>query len=141
MSSVIIQERLMIPSDLKFLGLVRNFILNVLHQTNKIAPDKENKIVLAVDEAVTNIIEHAYEFQKSGYINIKMIVDHQKIQVVFLNTGKQFNPESIKSPDILQFVKNKKRKGFGLYLMKQVMDEIKYSINDGENQLSLIKYI
>ena len=139
--SDIIHERLMIPSDVKLLGLVRNFVLGVMRQGNKIPPDKENRIVLAVDEAVSNIIEHAYDFQKSGYIDIEIEIDPQKIQVVLLNNGKNFNPEAIKSPDILEFVKQKRRKGFGLFLIKQVMDEIKYSVRDGENQLSLVKYI
>lgn len=138
----IIQERLMVPSDVKFLGLVRNFILNALHQSNRISPDKENKIVLAIDEACTNIIEHSYEFRKSGYIDIKLMLDPQKVQVVLLNDGKNFNPEAVKPPDILEFIKHKRRKGFGLFIIKQVMDEIIYSVNKrGENELTMVKYV
>jgi len=127
-----INERLMIPSDLKFLGLVRNFVIGVLHQSNKVAAEKQNKIILAVDEAVTNIIEHGYDCQKTGYVDIQIVIDTQKIQVNLLNNGKSFNPTAVKAPDIIEYIKNKRRKGFGLFLIKQVMDEIKYSINNGE---------
>lgn len=132
-------ERLVMNSDIKRLKLAREFIASMCGRSKLTTPD-QNKVVLAVDEAVSNVIEHAYEQQKTGYIDITVESTNRKFQVSIINGGKDFDPSTIKPPDIMQCIKEHKKRGLGIFLIRQIMDEVKYSFKNGQNQLLLVKY-
>ena len=135
------RDRLVITSDTKYLSAVRDFVSRMV-RLSKLSHDEENKIILAVDEAVTNIIEHAYEDQVEGAIDIEIEVDEHQFMVKILDTGKEFNPDEITDPDIMDHVKQGKKKGLGIFLMRQIMDEVRYAFKDGiKNEVVLVKYI
>ena len=135
------RDRLVITSDTKHLSAVRDFVSRMV-RLSKLSHDEENKIILAVDEAVTNIIEHAYEDQLEGAIDIEIEVDDHQFQVKIIDTGKEFNPDEITDPDIMDHVKQGKKKGLGIFLMRQIMDEVRYAFKDGiKNEVVLVKYI
>lgn len=133
-------ERLVIKSDLKYLDLARHFILKIVTALN-LTPSDGNKIVLATDEALSNVIEHAYEFDKNGCIDINVDVSPQKFQVHIINGGKDFKSDRIKNKDIVNYIKQGKKRGLGIFLMRRVMDEVKYSSKNSQNHLTLIKYL
>ncbi len=61
-------------------------------------------IILAVDEACTNIIKHAYKLSPEGEIIIKIDYDKEKFTVTIIDYGKSFEPEqssSSRSSEIL----------------------------------------
>lgn len=133
-------ERLIINSDLKHLYLARHFIREIVRKSNLTMSD-ENKIVLATDEALSNVIKHTYELNKNGHIDINVSVTSQKFQIHIINNGKDFDPNKIKNKDINLHIKQGKKGGLGIFLMRRVMDEVKYSFKDGQNHLTLIKYL
>lgn len=135
-----VKDRLVINSELKHLKLARYFILRILRKVN-VAPSDENKIVLATDEALSNIVEHAYEFNKSGYIDINVEVNPKQFQIRIMNGGRDFDMGKVKIKDIVEHIKQGKRRGLGIFLMRRIMDEVKYSFKNGQNQLILIKYL
>jgi serine/threonine-protein kinase RsbW len=133
-------DRLTISSDLKLLYLVRQFVVNFMRQI-ALPADYENRIVLAVDEAVSNIIEHAYESKADGYIDIQITRDKKQISFSITDWGKPFNPNKVKKPDIAKSIKSGTKGGLGIFLMKQIMDEVKYTFKSGQNHLYLVKYL
>ena len=135
-----IKDRLVINSELKHLKLARYFIFRILKKVN-VTPSDENKIVLATDEALSNIVEHAYEFNKSGYIDINVEVDPRQFQIRIMNGGRDFDMGKVKIKDIAEHIKEGKKRGLGIFLMRRIMDEVKYSFKNGQNQLILIKYL
>jgi len=53
-----------------------------------------------------------------------------------------FNPESIPNPDMKDHVQRGHKKGLGIFLMRQIMDEVRYKFRDGvKNELTLVKFI
>lgn len=141
MANVKLQDKLVISTDTKFLNIVRGFVSRMVRQSD-LPNEDENKIIVAIDEAVTNIIEHAYEMQRNGTITIQIDADDMKFQVAITDSGKRFDPKIITDPDILNHIKNKKKKGLGIFLMRQIMDEVRYMFKDGiQNELVLVKYI
>ncbi|MGE5364853.1 MAG: ATP-binding protein [Bacteroidota bacterium] len=104
--------------------------------------DTTDKITLAVDEACTNIIKHAYKYSPEGNIvlNIKVIDD--KLIVSITDEGKDFDPSSIPEPDIRKYYKQHKVGGLGIYLMKKLMDEVNYyNLSGNKNQVVMVKYL
>ena len=135
-----VKDRLVINSELKHQKLARYFILRILRKVN-VAPSDENKIVLATDEALSNIVEHAYEFNKSGYIDINVEVNPSQFQIRIMNGGRDFDMGKVKIKDIVEHIKQGKKRGLWIFLMRRIMDEVKYSFKNGQNQLILIKYL
>ena len=97
---------------------------------------------LAVDEACTNIIEHGYDEGAEGSIEIEVEAGDQQFKIVIRDTGRIFNPESIPDPDMKEHVQRGHKKGLGIFLMRQIMDEVRYKFKDGvKNELTLVKFI
>lgn len=138
---IIAKEKFVINSDTKNLGTVRSFVLGILgkHKGFKAC---ENKIVLAVDEAVTNIIEHGYGKNGQGTIELEAECNSDSFKIVIRNDGKLFDPDQVPRVDLNDHFKQGKRRGLGIFLMRQIMDEIKYRCQNGvKNELTLIKYV
>jgi serine/threonine-protein kinase RsbW len=93
---------------------------------------------LAVEEAITNVIVHGYT-QGTGKILITCRTAHGLVEVQIEDTAPPFNPLSIPEPDITDAVEDRKIGGLGVFLIRQVMDEIVYRYEDRKNILVLVK--
>ncbi|MCX7798380.1 MAG: ATP-binding protein [Melioribacter sp.] len=135
------EKHLTVKSTTENLIKVREFARTAAEECLFHEEDVE-KIVLAVDEACTNIIKHAYNYSPEGIIDISIFVDNNKFVISIVDNGESFNPNIVPEPDIREFYKQKKVGGLGMYLMKKLMDEVKYStVSDNKNQVMLIKYL
>lgn len=134
------KDRLTVSNETRYLIVVRDFIGRMVRQS-ALTSEEQNKIILAVDEAVTNIIEHGYNRGEQGTIEIEAECDPGRFQVVIRDSGRVFNPESIPDPDLMEHVKAGRKKGLGIFLMRQIMDEVRYRYKDGvQNELTLVKF-
>lgn len=93
-------------------------------------------IELAVHEACTNIVEHAYA-GLPGRIEIilSIIREPRRIVIELHDSGRSFQLPEISQPDISEPQIN----GYGLFLIYQLMDEIRYQPQSGDNRWYLIK--
>lgn len=96
-------------------------------------------IRLAVDEAYTNIIKHAYKNNPSGMVKIMLGYNGDEFWVSLLDNGRSFNPNKYNLPNLKKQIKEKKRGGVGVYLIRQLMDEVKYVHKDDTNEIRMIK--
>ncbi|TVQ00843.1 MAG: ATP-binding protein [Balneolaceae bacterium] len=96
-------------------------------------------IRLAVDEACTNIIKHAYKYDKSKVVSIELEFEDDQLIVLLKDNGVGFNPDSYEKPNLPEQIKKKKRGGMGVHLMKNLMDKVIYKNIDGKNILYMCK--
>ena len=94
---------------------------------------------LAVDEACTNIIEHAYEGEGHGDIDICCEPEAGELIIVIEDQGKRFDPDSVPTPQLSTRLEDMQVGGLGLYFMRQVMDAVEFSYDNGSNKLVLVK--
>ncbi len=94
---------------------------------------------LAVDEACTNIIEHAYEGEGRGSIDIECEPGAGELTITIADQGKPFNPDSVPEPQLGAPLEDIQVGGLGLYFMRQVMDAVEFSYQEGSNKLVLVK--
>ena len=99
------------------------------------------KIETAVDEACSNIIEHAYGNENSGEIVVSVITDPGKITITLTDFGESFNPEDIKQPNLNTDLEDRDDHGLGIYMMKQWMDVVNFTTLDNKNILTLVKHL
>jgi serine/threonine-protein kinase RsbW len=130
-----------IPSRADRLHEVREFVSRSAREFGFDDEDTAN-IVLAVDEACTNVIKHAYNFAPDKEIAIEIIPAQGEFEVRVLDYGKPFNPGDVKPPNLRQHLKEYRRGGLGVYLMKTLMDKVEYNFKQGErNEVRLTKYL
>lgn len=133
------ERKLSIKSRTENLTLVREFISSVISEVCS-SQDKVDDVVLAVDEAVTNVIKHAYKFSPDGDILIKVKCSNEKIEIQITDFGLPFSPNSIPVPDLKKYFKEKRVGGLGIFLMKSLMDDVNYkSVPNKFNQVNIIK--
>lgn len=134
-------KELTIKSKTSYLNKVRDFISGEARNFG-FSDEEVNKITLAVDEACTNIIKHAYQYAGNHPIHLRLKARNNTFEIMIEDRGLPFEPESIKMPDMKEHIKSYKRGGFGMYLMKSLMDKVEYKIQPGiKNKVILTKYL
>jgi len=98
-------------------------------------------VQLAVDEASTNIIEHGYGQECPSRIDITCDVQEDGLKVVIYDDAEPFNPETVSEPEINVSLDEIKPRGLGIFLMRQMMDEVNYqSSQEMGNTLTMVKH-
>lgn len=127
-----------IPSSTDRLSDVRSFIaLNA--RSHGFNEDDVNKITLAVDEACTNIIKHGYNFSPKYTIEVEVNRDGKSFEIIISDHGKQFDPNSVETPDMKEYLTHYRKGGLGMYLMKRIMDKVEFNFKSDRNTLRMIK--
>ncbi|MGH2567530.1 MAG: ATP-binding protein [Bacteroidota bacterium] len=130
-----------IKSQTEHLLEVRDFVSTVARDFG-FSDEESSKIVLAVDEACTNIIKHAYQFDPNKEISVSIRLNKGALEILIEDEGKSFNPLAIKPPNLKQHLQQYRRGGLGVYLIKTLMDEVEYNLTPGKkNIVRLTKYL
>ena len=129
-----------VSSSTEHLREVRKFVQNFVQQFDV---NKKNldEIILAVDEAYTNIIKHAYNNDSNHTVKIELGTSTDTLWVRLSDTGHHFNPDEYHPPDLLKRIKNKQRGGMGIYLINKFMDSVEYSSAGKTNTILMRKRI
>jgi serine/threonine-protein kinase RsbW len=132
-------SELVVKSKTENLSDIRDFISSNALKAG-ISTEVIENIMLAVDEACTNIIKHAYKSFPDGEIIIKTEFDKKKFRILIIDYGNSFDPEIVPDPDLQKYYNERKIGGLGMYLMKTFMDDVQYvSVPGKYNQVLLSK--
>ena len=138
------RKELVLSLDTAHLAEVRRAVLDLL-AAGCFPPDDIQLLALAVDEAVANVMEHAYcgvAFQASHQVKVVMHLDTERFEVLILDRGREFDPNTVPELDIRRHVQNGRKGGLGVFLIRRIMDEVNYTYREDEhNELRLIKYV
>jgi serine/threonine-protein kinase RsbW len=96
-------------------------------------------LVLAVDEAVTNIVLHGYG-DAYGNIDVRMQADGDAVTIRILDRARRFDPDDIERPRFDTPLKDRPAGGMGMFLIRQVTDRMEFLPRPGGgNELRLLK--
>lgn len=97
------------------------------------------KISLAIDEAVTNVIKHSYNNDSNQKITIDYYLTDGgvRIRIRYQGLPPDISDEEV---NIDRMIKKKKKGGLGVKLMKTIMDSVTYTTRDGENCCEMVKW-
>jgi serine/threonine-protein kinase RsbW len=97
-------------------------------------------VELAVDEAATNIIEHAYQGEGQGEICCTFKIIPEGLQVMLQDWGIPFNPLEVPEPTIEVPLEQVQSSGLGLFFMRKLMDEVQFKFSkENGNTVTMIK--
>ncbi|MCK5618590.1 MAG: ATP-binding protein, partial [Candidatus Krumholzibacteria bacterium] len=120
------------------LGRVRDFVVEACEEA-AFSDRETSNTKLAVDEACTNIITHAYGGTGQGDITVRIQIEPGNLRISLHDTGERFDFASIENPDLEEYVETGRKGGLGIYLINRLMDGVEYRADDAGNELVLTK--
>ena len=119
----------------KSLKRIRSLMADITSKTG-LSKEDAGSIILAVDEACSNIIRHSYENDYNRKIDIAVILETNSLTISIIDDGIKFDINSIEPRDTSLL----KPGGLGIYIIKQVMDTVEYSrTSKGFNKIKMVK--
>ncbi len=116
---------------------IRSFVETVLAETPFRRKDT-TAILLAIEEACTNVIRHAYLYGE-GTIKLRLSLFKDRMGVSIYDRGRSFDFDKLTDPNLDHYIKTGRKGGLGIYLIRKVTDDVSYSTNAGVNELKLVK--
>ena len=132
-------RKITLPAKLENLELMVRFIRNSAedHGFNN---ERVNQIQIAAEEALVNVISYAYR-DNDG--NIEIICDAREddsLAIKIMDWGIPFDPLSQPEPDTQAPMEEREVGGLGIYMIRNVVDEVDYKRINDRNILTLTKY-
>lgn len=102
------------------------------------------RLRLCIEEAVENVVNYAYEGGigwMEAEINHDYVADVPMLTVTLMDAGTPFNPLEKQDPDINATLEERSIGGLGIFICKQMMDNLTYKYEDGCNILKMQKIL
>jgi len=96
-------------------------------------------IEMAVDEACSNIIEHAYGGEGKGNIRCSCQLNESALTISLQDTGRSFDPSSVNAPNLSNNLEERQAHGLGLFFIRQWMDDVQFESSGKHNTLIMTK--
>ena len=94
-------------------------------------------VQVALDEALTNAVEHAYGDDERGEVYVALTIDSQALRLTVRDRGESFRLEQYTPPDL----STPAERGYGVHLIRHLMDEVRYdTLPTGGTEVSMVKY-
>jgi anti-sigma regulatory factor (Ser/Thr protein kinase) len=126
--------QLLVPSHPRYLSVVRAAV-GELSSVCGLPPEECRGVILAVDEALANIIRHAYRGSFDREIEVSCEAFHDRLDFTLLDRGEPPDPARL-APHPLDDVE---LSGRGTHIIRSIMDEVCYEQTRGANRLKLSK--
>jgi len=130
------KEQLTFTSDPKELSIVRQRVRDFLDEAG--VDDMEAELmILAIDEACTNIIRHAYHSEGGCPVHLDLESAPRTVRMRLRDYGQQCPPEKLVGRDLKDF----KPGGIGLHIIRKAFDVVEFRRMHKGTQLRLTKRI
>ena len=132
-------DRIRVKAGLDDLSLVRAFVERHAHAAG-LSQDGAAELVLAVDEAVSNCVEHGLRGME-GEIEVCVVPQQDALRVIVRDDAALFDPtRGLTAPLDVSPLDRARPGGFGVELMHRLVDQLDYRITgEGQNELTLLK--
>lgn len=109
--------------------------LDTFAERRKLAPGVRRDLHLVIDEIVNNIVRHARP--RHPQVMIQLGVDDHALEILVVDDGEAFDPTSKADPDTTLGLDDRPVGGLGLFLVRQLMTEVRYRRLRGKNRLTM----
>ena len=132
------EKSIILANDLSEITRLYEFIEEMGNDFS-LSPDIVFNLNLVLEEAVVNVINYAYPKEDHQYIYLSATMKDGSIVLVLTDTGKEFDPTAAPEADITLSADERQIGGLGIFLIRQIMNEVKYERIEGKNVLTLEK--
>ncbi len=127
-----------LPSQTTFLSLVRE-LTKRMAETAGFQGGAPDRIALAVDEAATNVIEHAYGGAPDREVELRFDERGEEFRIEIVDHGVGVDPKTMPRVDLEQYASERRTGGLGVHLMEKIMDSVTFRRSARRNVCCLVK--
>ena len=132
------ERSIVLANEISEISRLNGFIEDIGEEFG-LTPDVVFNLNLVLEEAVVNVINYAYPKEDHQWIYLSAKLQDGTIILVLTDTGKEFDPTMAPEADITLSADEREIGGLGIFLIRQIMNEVKYERIDGKNVLTLEK--
>ncbi len=97
------------------------------------------KINLVLEELTLNIMNYGYTDEEIHYIDLSVKTEDAKVTIEIVDDGRPFNPISdAPQPDLEGPMMDRRIGGWGIHIVRTIMDDVSYSRADNKNRMKLV---
>ena len=108
-------------------------------QAAGLSPQDLYRVELAAEEVLTNIIKYAYPQGQTGSVEVACGLGEGRFWMEFRDQGTPFDPVNADKPTVEAALAERPVGGLGIHLVRQIMDQVTYQRQGGDNLLTLSK--
>lgn len=132
------EKSIILANEISEISRLNDFIEEVGNDFS-LTPDIVFNLNLVLEEAIVNIINYAYPKEDHEWIFLSAKLHEGSIILVLTDTGKEFDPTLAPEVDVTLSADEREIGGLGIFLIRQIMNEVKYERIEGKNVLTLEK--
>ncbi|MDD4636943.1 MAG: ATP-binding protein [Bacteroidales bacterium] len=134
-----LNKKLILTNNIEQINSLHDFVDSIGDELN-LSPALTLNLNLALEEIVSNVILYAYPYESAdNKIFIEFSKSGDQLKFVISDYGKPFDPTTKDEPDITLEAVERPIGGLGIFLVKQIMDDIAYYRENDMNKLVLYK--
>lgn len=131
-------DELILPARVENLEAVQAFVAERIGED--CSPKTQMQLDLAVEEIFVNIASYAYApGEGEAALRVELSDEPRAVTLTFRDRGVPYDPLAREDPDVNSLAEDRQIGGLGVFLAKQLMDELRYEYKDGQNVLTMIK--
>jgi serine/threonine-protein kinase RsbW len=131
-----VSDRIRIEADLDALAAVRRFV-RAKATESEAPPDCLDDLVQAVDEAVTNVVEHGYR-GAPGWVDVAVAFRGDDFVVTIEDAAPPFDPTVVAEPDLSVPPMARVPGGMGIHLIREATDAVDYRPRPGGGNILIL---
>ena len=132
------EKSIILANDISEISRLYEFIEEIGNDFS-LSPDIVFNLNLVLEEAVVNVINYAYPKEEHESIYLSARMHEGSIILVLTDTGKEFDPTAAPEADVTLSADERQIGGLGIFLIRQIMNEVRYERIEGKNVLTLEK--
>ena len=134
------RDELILPARVENLEEFQAFVADRIGEDCSIKTQMQ--IDLAVEEIFVNIASYAYAPDEGeAALRVEVSDEPRTVTLTFRDRGVPYDPLAREDPDVAALATERQIGGLGVFLTKQIMDEVRYEYRDGQNVLTMRKQL
>jgi anti-sigma regulatory factor (Ser/Thr protein kinase) len=129
---------LLVPSRTEYLAAIRD-VTRRMAELAGFDGASADQLALAVDEAATNVIEHAYHGATDRRIELRFDARGDDLHVEVVDDGEAVDPRAVPQVDLRRYATERRTGGLGMHLMGRIMDSVTFRRKAGGNVCCMVK--
>ncbi len=130
------EQRIQVAADSGQLpGLLR--FLQAFWRAEHLPPAESLPFELALEEVFVNVATHGTPAQAAPAVELSLAVADGSVSLAIEDDGPAFDPLSLPAPDVGAGLEQRRVGGLGVYLVRQLMDEVRYERRGTRNRLCM----
>jgi anti-sigma regulatory factor (Ser/Thr protein kinase) len=127
-----------VPSDALHLPALAKFLDDFWSQTD-LPVAEAMTFQLALEEVFMNVVMHGTQGDRTPRVEVSLTLIDGGVTLMVEDDGPPFDPLSLPAPDLMASLEERPVGGLGVFLVRQIMDSVRYQRRGARNRLQMTK--